>query len=70
MCYSAIWNDRKTLAYHPEILEGGRDLFPEICPDLPEMRGMVAVYEPENMHFLLDSVKNYAVCGIADPYNA
>ena len=70
MCYSAIWNDRKTLAYHPEILEGGRDLFPEICPDLPEMRGMVTVYEPENMHFLLDSVKNYTVCGIADPYNA
>ena len=64
MSYSAIWNDGKTIRYSPELLENEKDLFPEICPDMPELFGMITVKEPDGLHFWLDSVKNHALCGI------
>lgn len=63
MSYSAIWNDARTLAYAPELLDGAEDLFPTICPDLPELSPMIAVKEPEGLCYWLDSVGNRAVCG-------
>ena len=64
MSYCAIWNDAKTLQYNPGLLDGERDLFPEICPDMPELWGMVTVREPASLRFWLDSVSNHALCGL------
>jgi hypothetical protein len=64
MTYSAIWNDPRTLKYMPELLVNEPDLFPEICPDLAELQGLIVVREPCDLHFWLDSVKNHALCGI------
>lgn len=64
MSYCAIWNDAKTLQYNPDLLDGVKDLFPEICPDMPELWGMVSVREPGGLRFCLDSVDNHALCGL------
>ena len=64
MTYSAIWNDPRTLRYEPDLLADGRDLFPEICPELSELQDLIVVKEPRDLHFWLDSVKNHALCGI------
>lgn len=62
--YGAIWNNEKTLQYHPEILESIEDRFAEICPEYPELSGMIQVREVEDMYYWLDAVSNHAVCGI------
>lgn len=64
--YCAIWDGQKTIAYDPALFEDEKDLFPEICPDMPELFGMIRVKEPENLHFWLDSVKNHAICGTSE----
>ena len=64
MCYSAVFNDRKTQRYDPLLLEDEPDLFGQICPDRTDLFGMVTVREPESLFYWLDSVKNHAVCGI------
>lgn len=64
MTYSAIWNDPRTLEYTPELLTDRGNLFPEICPDLLELQGLIVVRESCDLHFWLDSVKNHALCGI------
>ncbi len=64
MNYSAIWNDRKTLQYEPDLFSGEKDLFPELCPDMPDLFGMITVREPQHLHYWMDSVSNHAICGI------
>lgn len=63
MSYSAIWDDGRTLAYDPSLLKDCPDRFSEICPDRPDLQGMINVWEPEGLGYWLDSVKNRAVCG-------
>ena len=63
ICYSAIWNDRKTISYHPDLLEAEENIFPKICPDLSGLREMITVREPHELYFWLDSINNHAVCG-------
>ena len=64
MSYSAIWNDSRAVRYDPALLDGDKNLFPEICPDLPQLNDMIRVTEPGNLHYWLDSVANRAVCGM------
>lgn len=64
MSYCAIWNDAKTLQYNPGLLDGEADLFPQICPNMPQLWGMVSVREPRGLRFWLDSVDNHALCGM------
>ena len=64
MTYSAIWNDGRTLRYTPDLLKDEPDIFTEICPDLAELKGLITVREPRDLHFWLDSVENRAMCGI------
>lgn len=64
MCYSAVFNDSKTIRYGPRLLSGEEDLFGQICPDRPELFGMITVKEPENLYYWLDSIKNHALCGV------
>lgn len=61
--YGAIWNNEKTVSYHPAYLDGAPDLFAEICPEFPELAGMIQVREPRSLTYWLDSVSNHAVCG-------
>ena len=61
--YCAIWNDERTLAYFPQHLDGLKDLFPQICPNMPQFNGLIRVVEPQGLHFWLDAVSNHAVCG-------
>ena len=64
MTYSAIWNDGRTLRYTPDLLEDEPDIFAEICPDLAELRELITVREPRDLHFWLDSIGNRVLCGI------
>ena len=61
--YGAIWNSEKTVSYNPGYLDGTPDLFAEICPEFPELTGMIQVREPKSLSYWLDSVSNHAVCG-------
>ncbi|HJB27252.1 MAG TPA: PEP/pyruvate-binding domain-containing protein [Candidatus Blautia faecavium] len=64
--YGAIWNNAKTLSYHPELFGQKKDLFSEICPDMKELCGIIKVYAAENLYYWLDAVSNHAVCGVED----
>ena len=64
MTYSAIWNDGRTLRYTPNLLEDETDIFADICPELSELKGMITVREPRDLHFWLDSIGNRVLCGI------
>ena len=61
--YCAIWNDKRTLRYEPELLAGLPNRFSEICPNMPELAKMFRVTEPEGLCCWLDAVENRAVCG-------
>ncbi len=63
MIYGAIWNNEKTLAYHPEMLEEYPDFFSAICPDLPELNEMFEVREIPGLLYWLDVFGRKAVCG-------
>ncbi len=61
--YAAIFNNEKTLQYHPEMFDNEPDRFGEICPDMPELNGMIRVCETEGFYYWLDSYTNHAVAG-------
>ncbi len=61
--YGAIWNNEKTLSYHPEQMERYEDIFLKICPDMEDLAGMVRVWEPDGYCCWLDAVSGRAVCG-------
>ena len=65
MSYSAIWDDQKTVAYDPALLDSLPNLFAQICPDQRDFNDMIRVTEPSGLCYWLDSVKNHAVCGFA-----
>ena len=54
---------KKTLAYHPEMLEEYPDFFSAICPDLPELNEMFEVREIPGLLYWLDVFGRKAVCG-------
>lgn len=63
MVYCAIWNNQNTLAFCPEFLLDHPDRFPDICPEHPELAGMITVREHSGLTFIFDAVSNHAVCG-------
>ena len=62
--YGAVFNNEKTLRYNPELFRDTPDLFGQICPGAPELRGMIQVREVEGLCYWLDAVSNHAVCGV------
>lgn len=66
IAYGAVWGNAKTAAYRPALLDRWDDLFPAICPDDLELHGMIRVFETDGMGYWLDSVHNWAVCGLPD----
>lgn len=61
--YGAVYNDRMTLSYHPDLFQDLPDRFGQICPDCPELAKMIQVRETDGLYFWLDSLSNHAVCG-------
>ena len=62
--YGAIYGNAKTLRYQPELFREEPDLFSRLCPDYPELEGMLQVREVEQVYYWMDAVSNRAVCGI------
>ena len=62
--YCAVWNDARTVAYRPQLLDGEPNRFADYCPNMPELEHMFRVIEPRRLHFWLDPVNNRAECGI------
>lgn len=63
--YGAVWNDKRTIVYRPEVLKNCEDLFQKICPEYPELKGMITVCRTEHLEYWMDAVSNHAVCGWA-----
>lgn len=63
MIYCAIWNNQKTLSFRPELLLDQPDTFLKICPEYPELAGMISVRESKGFTFVFDAVSNHAMCG-------
>ncbi len=61
--YSAIWNDRRTLAYREDFFADLPNRFPEICPDLPELAAMFRVVEPQGLQYFHDVKSGKTLCG-------
>lgn len=62
--YTAILNDQNTLHFQPALFETLKNYFPEICPDLPDLKEMFLVTEPEHLHYYVDTLDGHALCGI------
>lgn len=61
--YGAIYNNRKTLHYEPDLFRDVPDLFSKICPESPQLEQMIKVLEVEDIYYWLDSVSNHGICG-------
>ena len=41
--YGAIFNNDKTIRFRPGLFDGLWDLFPDICPEYPQLQNMIRV---------------------------
>ena len=64
--YSALWEDKRKLAYDPELFAEEENLFPRICPDMEELFPMFRVTQPENLYYWNDVMSGETLCGIAE----
>ena len=64
--YSALWEDKRKLAYDPELFAEEENLFPQICPDMEELFPMFKVTEPENLYYWNDVMSGETLCRIAE----
>ena len=64
--YSALWEDKRRLVYEPELFAGMENLFPQICPDLPDLFPMFRVTEPEGLYYWNDVLSGETLCGILE----
>lgn len=62
--YGAIYADRRTSVWNPELFHERENLFSGICPGYPELSEMIQVHEVDNLYFWLDAVSNRGVCGM------
>lgn len=61
--YGAVYNDRRTRVYTSDLFQNLPDRFGQICPDCPELAGMIQVREVTGLYFWLDAISNHAICG-------
>ena len=61
--YGAIFNNEKTLQYNPRLFHAMPDLFEQVCPEYPELKGMIQIREVDDVYYWLDAVSNHAICG-------
>jgi hypothetical protein len=63
IAYGAIYKNAKTLEYNEDFPADTEDIFDSICPDFPELSGMIKVRKTDGLYYYLDVVGNRAVCG-------
>ncbi|MGL6197999.1 MAG: PEP/pyruvate-binding domain-containing protein [Lachnospiraceae bacterium] len=68
--YGAIWNNEKTMVYHPDLFRNEENLFGGMCPEMPELADMIQVSEPEHLCYWLDAVSNQGICGFDKEQNS
>ena len=61
--YHALCRNRKTLFYEEDYLAALPNLFPQLCPELSRLSGMISVTEPEDLFCRLDANGGHTVCG-------
>ena len=61
--YAAVWMDRRTRSYHPELTEKCENVFPAICPDMPELFSMFRVTETAGLYYWNDVMSGKCLCG-------
>ena len=64
--YSALWEDKRKLAYDPELFAEEENLFPRICPDMEELFPMFRVTQPEDLYYWNDVMSGETLCQIAE----
>ena len=64
--YSALWEDKRKLAYDPELFAEEKNLFPQICPDMEELFPMFRVTQPEDLYYWNDVMSGETLCQIAE----
>lgn len=62
--YGAIYGDKRTHIWNPELLRKQENLFSKICPGHSELGDMIQVYEADNLYFWLDAISNRGICGV------
>ena len=61
--YNAVWEDNRRILYHPELFEKEKNLFPDICPSMPELFSMFRVTEPKGLVYWNDMFSQDTLCG-------
>ncbi|MCD8068426.1 MAG: PEP/pyruvate-binding domain-containing protein [Lachnospiraceae bacterium] len=62
--YSAVWNDKRTLAYREDFFKDLPNMFEEICPEFESLFEMFRVTEPEGLYYWNDVKSGRTLCGI------
>ena len=65
--YTAVWMDRRTRCFYPELTEKYENIFPSICPDKPGLFSMFRVVEVQGLYYWNDVMSGRSLCGFADP---
>ncbi|MCD8122211.1 MAG: PEP/pyruvate-binding domain-containing protein [Clostridiales bacterium] len=63
ICYSAVWNDRRTVVYEETLFANEKNRFCEICPEMEELSDMFRVTEPEDFWYWNDLMAGRTLCG-------
>ena len=61
--YTAIFQDKSTIQYHPDLFADTPDKFSEICPDYPELKNMITVKEISGYNYWMDSITEHGIVG-------
>lgn len=61
--YCAVWKDRRTISFRPELLDSLPDRFSELCPGFSELAHIFRVVETPGMSLWMDSIDAKCVCG-------
>lgn len=64
--YAAVFESEKTRLYQPDLLSGSPDVFSELCPDQPDLCGIVRVYDVRGRGLTLwsEMLRGQTLCGI------
>ena len=61
--YGAIYGDKRTHIWNPDLFRNQENLFSKICPKHADLADMIQVYETDNLYFWLDAISNRGICG-------
>ncbi len=59
--YTAIFGGKRTLVWNPNMFDGGKDIFADICPDSTLPCGLVRVTQSDGLNLWIDGKRNLAL---------